>query len=296
MARVESREALTQRVFEILRDEILDVERGLHAAVEPRRGRPRLARRHPAAALHRGEHGRLGGREPAHAREPGERRRRWPPAFARAGALSEMRGPLVPLTGADCFLRAFDGEVAATTGASHLSQLVLRLGPGFDAERLRKLRRAAGGRARRSCARRSGAARPRGAGLPARPRGPRAAAARRGAPPARRAPSADARPLPDGVLHGLNEPPRRCAAASCCASTSCRSAGGAAGTDLALTWLHMLLRRLRQRALRRAGSTSAPAGRAGRASSPGATASGTSRRPTLGSAGAAVRRRPGVAT
>jgi len=49
-----------------------------------------------------------------------------------------MRGPLVPLTGADCFLRAFDGEVRRSAGASHLSQLVLRLGPGFDPERLRE--------------------------------------------------------------------------------------------------------------------------------------------------------------
>ena len=42
----------------------------------------------------------------------------------------------VPLTGADCFLRAFDGEVRRLTGASHLSQLVLRLGPGFDPEEI----------------------------------------------------------------------------------------------------------------------------------------------------------------
>src|SRR5258705_9784729 len=43
------------------------------------------------------------------------------------------------LTGADCFLRAFDGEVRRTAGASHLSQLVLRLGPGFDTGALAKL-------------------------------------------------------------------------------------------------------------------------------------------------------------
>jgi len=42
-----------------------------------------------------------------------------------------------PLTGADCFLRAFDDEIRRTAGASHVSQLVLRLGPGFDAEGLR---------------------------------------------------------------------------------------------------------------------------------------------------------------
>jgi hypothetical protein len=39
---------------------------------------------------------------------------------------------LLPLTGADCFLRAFDAETRRRNGASHLSQLVLRLGPGFD--------------------------------------------------------------------------------------------------------------------------------------------------------------------
>jgi hypothetical protein len=44
-----------------------------------------------------------------------------------------------PLTGADCFLRAFDWEVRRTAGASHLSQLVLRLGPGFDPEAFRRL-------------------------------------------------------------------------------------------------------------------------------------------------------------
>lgn len=38
----------------------------------------------------------------------------------------------VPLTGADCFLRAFDADTRRRNGAGHLSQLVLRLGPGFD--------------------------------------------------------------------------------------------------------------------------------------------------------------------
>ena len=38
----------------------------------------------------------------------------------------------LPLTGADCFLRAFDAEVRRMAGASHASQLVLRLGQGFD--------------------------------------------------------------------------------------------------------------------------------------------------------------------
>jgi hypothetical protein len=47
-----------------------------------------------------------------------------------AGAAGQ-RGSL-PLTGADCFLRAFDHEIRRMNGASHVSQLVLRLGPGFD--------------------------------------------------------------------------------------------------------------------------------------------------------------------
>ena len=46
---------------------------------------------------------------------------------------------VVPLTGADCFLRAFEAEVRRTAKASHLSQLVLRLGPGFDVEAFRRL-------------------------------------------------------------------------------------------------------------------------------------------------------------
>jgi hypothetical protein len=44
----------------------------------------------------------------------------------------------VPLTGADCFLRAFDHEIRRNAGASHVSQLVLRLGPGLDVDALRK--------------------------------------------------------------------------------------------------------------------------------------------------------------
>jgi hypothetical protein len=47
--------------------------------------------------------------------------------------------PDLPLSGADCFLRAFDSEVRRTAGASHLAQLVLRLGPGFDAGAFAKL-------------------------------------------------------------------------------------------------------------------------------------------------------------
>lgn len=45
----------------------------------------------------------------------------------------------LPLTGADCFLRAFESEVRRTAGSSHLSQLVLRLGQGFDVPAFRAL-------------------------------------------------------------------------------------------------------------------------------------------------------------
>jgi hypothetical protein len=42
----------------------------------------------------------------------------------------------IPLTGADCFLRAFDSEARRYNHSSHLAQLVLRLGPGLDPEAL----------------------------------------------------------------------------------------------------------------------------------------------------------------
>lgn len=53
-------------------------------------------------------------------------------------ATSPKRDVLL-LTGADCFLRAFEYEVRRTSGASHLSQLVLRLGPDFDVAAFRQL-------------------------------------------------------------------------------------------------------------------------------------------------------------
>jgi hypothetical protein len=45
----------------------------------------------------------------------------------------------VRLTGADGFLRAFDADTRRQNGASHLAQLVLRLGPGFDVEGFRRV-------------------------------------------------------------------------------------------------------------------------------------------------------------
>jgi len=60
-----------------------------------------------------------------------------PPAAASASFAERQRAADVPLTGADAFLRAFDGECRRYGGASHLSQLVLRLGPGLDVGRFR---------------------------------------------------------------------------------------------------------------------------------------------------------------
>jgi hypothetical protein len=48
----------------------------------------------------------------------------------------------IPLTGADAFLLAFDAETRRRNRASHLSQIILRLGTGFDAERFEKTLRA----------------------------------------------------------------------------------------------------------------------------------------------------------
>ncbi len=47
----------------------------------------------------------------------------------------------VALTGADCFLRAFDAEVRRHSDAGHLAQLVLRMGPGFSSDAFKALLR-----------------------------------------------------------------------------------------------------------------------------------------------------------
>lgn len=52
---------------------------------------------------------------------------------------SSAADPLaIPLTGPDCMLRAFDREASRFHRASHASQLVLRLGAGLDVDLLRK--------------------------------------------------------------------------------------------------------------------------------------------------------------
>ena len=151
-----------------------------------------------------------------------------------------MRGPLVPLTGADCFLRAFDGEVRRTAGASHVSQLVLRLGPGFDPERLRAQIAQA---VEEAPILRAPIRRPRGLGAPVYDlaRAPRAPLPRVELHPAA-APAACgglARSLPEAFFASLNGrlDARR---GELLRFDVVPYAEGAAGTDLALTWVHML--------------------------------------------------------
>ncbi|HEX2485991.1 MAG TPA: hypothetical protein VHQ66_11855, partial [Myxococcota bacterium] len=149
-----------------------------------------------------------------------------------------MRGPLVPLTGADCFLRAFDGEVRRTAGASHLSQLVLRLGPGFEPERLRAL---VADVAAEAPIVRAPIRRPRIAGAPvydlaraARAPLPRVVV-HAPAPPAR---GGEARPLPEAFFAALNA--RLDARRGELLRFDVVPAADGAATDLALTWVHML--------------------------------------------------------
>ena len=142
----------------------------------------------------------------------------------------------IPLTGADCFLRAFDAEIARFNGASHLSQLVLRLGPGFDARRLRKLvhEAAAAQPILRAPVRRR-------YGLGA---------------PYYNLSEATQRPLPAVDVHELEAPPADAGFPALFAQRmnerhplrrgdllrfdAVRYAGGTAGTDLAMTWQHLL--------------------------------------------------------
>ncbi len=149
------------------------------------------------------------------------------------GSLQPPRS--VPLTGADCFLRAFDAEIRRRNGANHLSQLVLRLGPGFDVGILQKLVAEVARAQPILCApirRRFGVGAPvyltRRAG---RPEGPpvHVVEAEPGAEP----------PLPPLFAQRLNQPmsSRR---GELLRLDAVRYAGGAAGTDLALTWVHML--------------------------------------------------------
>jgi hypothetical protein len=149
-------------------------------------------------------------------------------------ALSPAR---LPLTGADCFLRAFDAEIGRFNAASHISQLVLRLGPGFDVERFRELVNDA---------------------ADAQPM-LRAAVRRRfgvGAPFYELA-GAFRRMRPEVVFHDLEAAPGDAAALPAIFGARLnerrslrrgellrfdvvRYAGGEAGSDLAMSWLHQL--------------------------------------------------------
>jgi len=144
----------------------------------------------------------------------------------------------LPLTGADCFLRAFDHEIRRMNGASHVSQLVLRLGPGFDANGFRRVVEEA---ARAHPLLRAPVARRLGLGPPVF----RLAAATRCPMPRveiheAEAPRAADPPLPEVFFSRLNQPLslRR---GELLRFDVVRYAGGAAGTDLAASWLHMLL-------------------------------------------------------
>jgi hypothetical protein len=154
------------------------------------------------------------------------------------GGRAAGRPTSLPLTGADCFLRALDAEIRRQHRASHVSQLVLRLGPGFDPAILEKLV-AEVARAqpivRAPIARRFGLLAPvyRLSAAAGRPP-PRVDLHERDAP----APPVGA-PLPALFARRLNEP-LRARAGELLRFDVVRYAGGAAGTDLAASWLHML--------------------------------------------------------
>ncbi len=150
--------------------------------------------------------------------------------------MGRKRGEL-PLTGADCFLRAFDAEIRRWNGADHVSQLVLRLGPGFDVAIFEKLVQEV---VRAQPILRAPIRRRLGLGAPAyRLR----AAGRCPVPPVRvvevDAPPAGEPPLPASFAARLNQPMdgRR---GELLRFDVVRRAGGAAGSDLAASWLHML--------------------------------------------------------
>lgn len=152
---------------------------------------------------------------------------------------SSLAASPVPLTGADCFLRAFDAEVRRTAGSSHLSQLVLRLGPGLDLERLRALLAEV---ARAQPLLRAPIRRPFGllppvyrTDLAARANLPRIEVHERDA-----GPDGPDRAVPEPIQARLNDrlDGRHGDLLRC---DVVRWNGGAAGSDVAFTWLHMLL-------------------------------------------------------
>jgi len=134
-------------------------------------------------------------------------------------------------------LRAFDAEIRRKAGANHVSQLVLRLGPGFDPELFHKLVDQVARAQPIVCA---PIGRRFAVGAPVY----RLGAASRCARPRIRVVEADPPPVPDAQLpdlfaNRLNEPlvGRR---GELLRFDVVRYAGGAAGSDLAASWLHML--------------------------------------------------------
>jgi len=143
----------------------------------------------------------------------------------------------IPLTGADAFLRAFDAETRRWNDASHLSQLVLRLGPGFDLDAFERVLAevAAANPILRAPVGRRG-----GLGAPVYRVG---SAARAALPRVDRHEAGDAplgRPLPPLFPQRLNEA-RSGRRGELLRVDAVRYAGGEHGTDLAFTWLHLLL-------------------------------------------------------
>jgi hypothetical protein len=143
----------------------------------------------------------------------------------------------IPLTGADSFLRAFDAEIGRFNRSSHVSQLVLHLGPGFDVERFRALVDEAA-RAQRIL--RAPVRRRFGIGAPVYQL---AAAEGRPSPlvevhDVESAP-AEGQPLPAIFERRINER-RSLRRGELLRFDAVRYAGGAAGTDVAMSWLHLL--------------------------------------------------------
>ncbi|MDX1648294.1 MAG: hypothetical protein R3263_00435, partial [Myxococcota bacterium] len=149
----------------------------------------------------------------------------------------------LPLTGADCFLRAFDAETRRRAAASHLSQLVLRLGPGFDPEALdRVLAEVARAQPILSAPiRRAG-----GVGAPVYRldlgrRRPPPRVERHELPAAAARPAAPGQPAPLPELFARRLSERRSGRrGELLRVDAVRYDAGRAGTDLAFTWLHML--------------------------------------------------------
>jgi hypothetical protein len=138
------------------------------------------------------------------------------------------------LTGADGFLRAFDADTRRRHGASHLAQLVLRLGPGFDAEAFRAVLAET---ARANPILRAPIRRTLGVGTPAYHL---AAARDEGWPAFTLHPAGGTGTVPELFHRRLNEV-RSAGRGELLRVDAVPRGGDLPGTDLAFTWLHMLL-------------------------------------------------------